>query len=356
MNRLHSPFIKREPPKDMHLTDINPASSPSASSTSLPSPAMSRHDQASSSYDPDESSYASAPYVVPGNYPTYMTPAVQASHIQGIPINIPPVGSSTASSGYYAAHPVPVVGAGGPVYVPTNAAGAYNDPLSLDYEALFPKSSSMRPKHRSNGSGSSASFHLGGQPGGSNGVPALGQGSVTQMVAHPITLPSYLDLPHNNFVRQSFPLEIEDHKQLKVALERVMTSLWKLEDAFEPDEQLLLQFMRYSNGRWYCRFWENGRPCGKSCKKKDHAKSHIRFHINHRPFICSKPCPRLDPNCDKRYSAAGPLQKHRNPKARCERCGLSMLQGNLQRHQLVSCRGQYIGGASPSDSEDSEDE
>jgi hypothetical protein len=34
-----------------------------------------------------------------------------------------------------------------------------------------------------------------------------------------------------------------------------------------------------------------------------------------------------------------------------------MLQGNLQRHQLVSCRGQYIYNApSPSDSEDSEDE
>jgi hypothetical protein len=210
-----------------------------------------------------------------------------------MPLSIPPVASTTASPGYYGAHvggPVQLVGAGGPVYVPTSNGGAHPDPLALDYEDLFPRKSRHRP------TGSSSSFHMGvaaaaggHQPGGSGSNSIHPLGPVTQMVQHPITVSSYLDLPHNNFVRQSFPLEIEDHKQLKAALERVMTSLWKLEDAFEPDEQLLLQFMRYSNGRWYCRFWENGRPCGKSCKKKDHAKSHIRFHINHRPFICAKP-------------------------------------------------------------------
>ncbi|CAG8690300.1 3553_t:CDS:2, partial [Acaulospora colombiana] len=147
------------------------------SSTSLPSPAMSRNEQdprASSSYGPStalffmprlaltsaldlDDSYPSTAYVVPAyGYPT--TPGVLAygqlasssSHIQGMPITIPPVGSSTASSGYYATYTGSVVGAGGPVYVPTSTAGGHHDPLSLDYEALFPKSSSStRPQTQS---------------------------------------------------------------------------------------------------------------------------------------------------------------------------------------------------------------
>jgi hypothetical protein len=93
------------------------------------------------------------------------------------------------------------------------------------------------------------------------------------------------------FVRVSFPLDSEEHARKRRALKTVMKSQWKLRNAFEPDENALLQFMKHDRkrSRWFCSFWKDGRPCESSCRKKDHAKGHIRFHIHHFPFVCQSP-------------------------------------------------------------------
>ncbi|PVG03095.1 hypothetical protein CPB86DRAFT_494251 [Serendipita vermifera] len=143
------------------------------------------------------------------------------------------------------------------------------------------------------------------------------------------------------FVRASFPSDTEDHAKKRRALKAVMTSQWRMRHAFEPDENALLQFMKHDRkrSRWFCSFWKDNRPCESSCRKKDHAKGHIRFHIQHFPYVCQRPCPRDGSNCGKRYSAAEPLSKHRNPRVQCNVCGMPMLQGNLPRHQASACRG-----------------
>ncbi|KIM32036.1 hypothetical protein M408DRAFT_242548 [Serendipita vermifera MAFF 305830] len=144
-----------------------------------------------------------------------------------------------------------------------------------------------------------------------------------------------------SFIHTRFPLHNADHAQRRESLLLVINSDWWRLNLLEPDEGLLLQFMSYDTGeaRWKCCFWEEGRPCPRSCKGKDHAKGHVRFHIQHSPFACEPPCPRTGAPCGKRYPTPGPLYKHRTPRAECPDCGMSMLQGNLQRHQEGPCKG-----------------
>jgi hypothetical protein len=88
---------------------------------------------------------------------------------------------------------------------------------------------------------------------------------------------------------QSFPLDNDEHRIKREALNAVMQSSWKQNNEFEPEASLLLQFMSLNptEGRWHCTFWKDGRPCDCSCKKRDHAKGHIRSHIDHLPFVCN---------------------------------------------------------------------
>lgn len=104
-----------------------------------------------------------------------------------------------------------------------------------------------------------------------------------QSSALPSSLTARLDL------LQSFPLDNDEHRIKRAALNVVMQSSWKQNNEFEPEASLLLQFMSLdpTEGRWHCTFWKDGRPCDCSCKKRDHAKGHIRSHIDHLPFVCN---------------------------------------------------------------------
>lgn len=93
----------------------------------------------------------------------------------------------------------------------------------------------------------------------------------------------------HSFVAQSFPLETREHLSLREALDEVMKAPWKINHELEPNGDVLLQFMRYDDGRWRCLFWKDGRSCACSCKKKYHAKGHIRSHIFLFPFVCNEP-------------------------------------------------------------------
>jgi hypothetical protein len=98
------------------------------------------------------------------------------------------------------------------------------------------------------------------------------------------------DFVDHSFLRQSFPLDSEEHRKFRDALQIVMQSTWKRNNEFEPDGASLLQFMAHDDneGRWHCLFWKEGRPCECSCKKKYHAKGHIRSHIDLLPFVCNE--------------------------------------------------------------------
>jgi hypothetical protein len=100
-------------------------------------------------------------------------------------------------------------------------------------------------------------------------------------------LPSSLTA-HSDLL-QSFPLDNDEHRIKREALNAVMQSSWKQNNEFEPEASFLLQFMSLdpTEGRWHCTFWKDGRPCDCSCKKRDHAKGHIRSHIDHLPFVCN---------------------------------------------------------------------
>ena len=90
-------------------------------------------------------------------------------------------------------------------------------------------------------------------------------------------------------LEQYFPLDNDDHRRKREALNTVMQSSWKQNNEFEPDASDLLQFMSLdpTEGRWHCTFWKDGHPCDCSCKKRDHAKGHIRSHIDLLPFVCN---------------------------------------------------------------------
>jgi hypothetical protein len=114
---------------------------------------------------------------------------------------------------------------------------------------------------------------------------------------HGTTSYSSNDSVDYGFLRQSFPQHSEQHRKLRDALQAVMQSTWKQNNEFEPDGASLLQFMAHEDteGRWYCLFWKEGRPCQCSCKKKYHAKGHIRSHIDLLPFVCNETwCVKLD--------------------------------------------------------------
>ncbi|PVG03096.1 hypothetical protein CPB86DRAFT_811207 [Serendipita vermifera] len=148
----------------------------------------------------------------------------------------------------------------------------------------------------------------------------------------------------HRFIYESFPNGDQEGK--RDALRSVMTAHWKLENHFEPHSDVLLSFMDYNSvrRRWHCSFSKAGRVCNKSFKKKDQAKGHIRCHIGLKPYACQSlgPCWMSESSgapCRKRYVAAEPLQKHRSRRVICERCGTSMLKGNVLRHQETACRG-----------------
>lgn len=142
----------------------------------------------------------------------------------------------------------------------------------------------------------------------------------------------------SDFIDQSFPPFITEHSQQRAALLKVMESEWKKRNAFEPDGETLLQFMRYDSTqkKWLCTFWKKGKRCTCSCKKKDHARGHIRAHIGHQPYACdgnwyaSKTrclkatlTPLVSPNgagaCNKRYPAKEPLKKHCKGGVKCSK-------------------------------------
>ncbi|CCA71451.1 hypothetical protein PIIN_05390 [Serendipita indica DSM 11827] len=164
--------------------------------------------------------------------------------------------------------------------------------------------------------------------------------------------PLVLHAIDEGFVKMSFPLHTTDHLLKREALRSVMISSWKLNNQFEPEASLLLQFMRHdtTEGRWYCSFWRDGKACPCSCKKKDHAKGHIRSHLDLLPeswhYYARPPLtpeclnsPTSSVGCGRRYPAIEPLQKHRKGKATCENCGMSILPANLKRH-MASCPGR----------------
>jgi len=95
----------------------------------------------------------------------------------------------------------------------------------------------------------------------------------------------------SGFARTCFPLQNSSHRAKRRSLISIINSDWWIQNIFEPDERLLLQFMDYDKHeeRWKCSFWEAGDPCQRSCKGKDHAKGHVRFHIQHLPYACEPP-------------------------------------------------------------------
>lgn len=151
------------------------------------------------------------------------------------------------------------------------------------------------------------------------------------------TIPK-VDNQVSNFIDQSFPPFITEHSQQRAALLEVMESEWKKRNAFEPDGETLLQFMRYDSikKKWFCRFWKKGKRCTCSCKKKDHARGHIRAHIGLQPYACdgnwyvsetrclnATLTTLVSPNgagaCNKRYPATEPLKKHRRGGVKCSK-------------------------------------
>lgn len=89
-------------------------------------------------------------------------------------------------------------------------------------------------------------------------------------------------------IEESFPLPTQNHLDLRRALEAVLASPWKIQNAFEPRHDVLTAFLHSDadRKRWSCSFWAGGTPCTCSFSKKDQAKNHVRFHINHLPFSC----------------------------------------------------------------------
>src|SRR5271170_5749800 len=102
----------------------------------------------------------------------------------------------------------------------------------------------------------------------------------------PSDLGFLLDLEDTEeFIESSFPIDNLEHFKLRMELQKVMTSQWKIHNEMEPDEQMLLQFtLQSEDGKWYCLFQKDSEPCGSIATRKQHIKNHIRTHINHLPF------------------------------------------------------------------------
>lgn len=110
----------------------------------------------------------------------------------------------------------------------------------------------------------------------------------THNLSHSTQVLTYRPLEDMEFVDRSFPLATEDHAHKRELLKTIMSSPWKLTNEFEPQEGLLVHFLRQDTqtARWDCTFSDGNRPCGASFSKRDQAKSHIRVHIKHYPYAC----------------------------------------------------------------------
>ncbi|KAG8818732.1 hypothetical protein FRB91_008642 [Serendipita sp. 411] len=143
---------------------------------------------------------------------------------------------------------------------------------------------------------------------------------------------------YNNF----FPLAIEEHRRLRIAMHNVMAAPWKVRNELEPTPRDVLQFSERIVGpdgsvKYKCLLWHNNEQCGKSWGRSERMAAHLRGAIELRPFPCEgddEAC-----NCGLRFFAEDTLQQHRK-NARtitCDYCTNPVTPRNIKRHLRHNC-------------------